>query len=243
VLRWGARVGGAFVGLLLMVSVIVGTRFMLTKDPARQRVTGAIYATEQLRAQLGRDAHIKVRELEDDGTDDNLELTVQYPANTPAPERKELYAGTNIVVRRHMPHVRTVKVVFGEEALADPSGTLDDGGTAVRDPSPAPTFPAPPTPAPSAPAAQTGKKPAAAAPLVRKGPTGTLTLVTFPEAKVLKGGTALGTTPLFNVELPPGTHLLTLVGADGSKHALSVMVKAGKNTPLKVNLADIPNSR
>jgi hypothetical protein len=226
------------VGLLLMISVIVGTRFMLSKDPGRQRVTGAIYATEQLRAQLGRDAHIKVRELEDDGTDDNLELTVQYPANTPAPERKELYAGTNIVVRRHMPHVRTVKVVFGDESPPDLPGALDDGGTAVRDPSPAP-----PSPAPAAPAAQTGKKPPAAAAPVKKGPTGTLTLVTFPEAKVLKGGTALGTTPLFNVDLPPGTHLLTLVGSDGSKHALSVMVKAGKNTPLKVNLADVPNSR
>jgi hypothetical protein len=222
---------------MLMIGVLLGTRAVLDQNPGRRQVTDAINATGQLRAQLGRDAHIKVRELDDDGTDDNLELTVTYPASTPQPERKELYAGTNIVVRRNMPHVRTVKVAFGEDPPPGLGPSLPDGGALTHE---ARTEAPEPTPAAAPP--QTGKKPPAAA-AVKKGPTGTLTLVTFPEAKVLKGSTELGTTPLFNVELPAGTHLLTLVGSDGSKHRLSVMVKAGKNAPLKVNLADVPNSR
>jgi serine/threonine-protein kinase len=70
--------------------------------------------------------------------------------------------------------------------------------------------------------------------------SGQLTLVTFPSAKVFRGKVELGTTPLFNAELPLGTHLLTLMGPDGSKRVLSVRVTDGKNTPLKVNLADLP---
>jgi len=70
--------------------------------------------------------------------------------------------------------------------------------------------------------------------------TGQFTLVTFPNAKVFRGKIELGTTPLFNAELPLGTHLLTLVGDDGQKRVLSVRVAEGKNTPLKVKLEELP---
>ncbi|MBK7857320.1 MAG: serine/threonine protein kinase [Archangiaceae bacterium] len=72
------------------------------------------------------------------------------------------------------------------------------------------------------------------------GRTGQLTVITFPNAKVWRGKAELGTTPLWNAELPLGTHLLTLVGPDGAKHVLSVRVNDGKNTPIKVNLDDLP---
>ena len=71
--------------------------------------------------------------------------------------------------------------------------------------------------------------------------TGTVTLVTFPDADVFRGKEELGRTPLFNAELPVGTHLLMLVGADGAHHRLSMPVKLGKNKPLKMNLADLPD--
>ena len=67
-----------------------------------------------------------------------------------------------------------------------------------------------------------------------------MTLVTFPDSTVFDGKNSLGTTPLFNVELSAGTHLLTLVGPDGLKHRLSLPVKQGKNAPLKLELADLP---
>ncbi len=72
------------------------------------------------------------------------------------------------------------------------------------------------------------------------GRTGQITLVTFPNAKVFRGKTELGTTPLFNAELPLGTHLLTLVGPDNERHVLSVRIADGKNTPIKVKLDELP---
>jgi serine/threonine protein kinase len=73
--------------------------------------------------------------------------------------------------------------------------------------------------------------------------TGTMTLAIFPEAAVSRGRTALGKTPLFNVSLPAGTHLLTVVGDDKVKRSLSVQVQAGKNTPLRFQLNDLPPAK
>lgn len=252
-MRWVARVGGAFVGSLLIFGLLYVVKVAMKNDTGRRRVTGALEATSQLRSQLGRDAHVKFRVLDDNGTEDDLELTVVYPASTPQPERKDLYASTNIIVRRHVPNVRDVKIVFGDDTLEDLTPALIDAGelppAAAATPvpinpnvvAPAPA-PAPPpalsavAPAPSpASATATTKKPTG-----RKGPTGTVTLVTFPEAKVVLGRDTLGTTPLFNFELPVGTHLLSLVGEDGARHRLSLPVKAGKNAPVKVNLSDLP---
>jgi hypothetical protein len=243
VTRWLVRIVLVAAVFAMGVGGLYLTLYVIGRNPAIRNTYDALSATNQLRAKLGRDAHVKVRQLEDDGTDDDLELTVVYPANTPLPERKDLYSGTNIIVRRHVSHVREVKVVFGEEAPAAVEAPLADGGVAAAAPAPQPPpapGPGPAAPRPVAPAAPATKKASAPKP---KGPGGTFTLVTFPNATVLRGKQNLGTTPLFNVELPVGTHLLTLVGDDGSHHALSVQVKAGKNPPMKVNLADIPNSR
>jgi serine/threonine-protein kinase len=70
--------------------------------------------------------------------------------------------------------------------------------------------------------------------------TGTVTIITFPDATVFRGKTQIGQTPLFNAALPVGTQLLTLVGADGVKHVLSVPVRDGKNSPIKVKLDELP---
>ena len=79
------------------------------------------------------------------------------------------------------------------------------------------------------------KKPKA--PSVSKG---TFTLITFPSATVFRGKTQLGKTPLFNAELPIGTHVLTLVGPDGDRHMLSMPVTSGKPQPIKVKLDELP---
>jgi hypothetical protein len=267
VIRWWSRILGAALGTAVIIAVILGAKMMMSRDPGRKRMADALEATAQLRYQLGRDAHIRMRALPDDGTDDDLEITVVYPAATPDPERRDLLASSNIIVRRHMPHVREVRIVFGETPQAELPPGLEDGGTAITqnphmpppvDPSPprqapaagpsaasvvAPPSPTGPPAQSAAPAAPPGKKaaPAPAAPKP-KGPVamGSITLVTFPDSNVKRGGQSLGKTPLFNCELPVGTHLLTLYGEDGSRHSLSVQVKAGKNAPIKVNLADIP---
>ncbi len=74
-------------------------------------------------------------------------------------------------------------------------------------------------------------------------PSGTVTLAIFPEALVSRGKTTLGKTPLFNVSLPAGTHLLTVVGEDKVKRGLSVQVQAGKNSIFKLGLEDIPPAK
>ena len=93
----------------------------------------------------------------------------------------------------------------------------------------------------------TPAKPTAESPPVGKsGPraaVGSVTLAIFPEALVSRGRTQLGKTPLFNVSLPAGTHLLTVVGDDKVKRELSVQVQGGKNTLFKLDLADIPAKR
>ncbi len=70
--------------------------------------------------------------------------------------------------------------------------------------------------------------------------SGTVTLAIFPDATISRGNKVLGTSPLFNVPLPPGTHLLTVVGADKVKRGLSVQVRPGQNLVFKLELTEIP---
>ncbi len=70
--------------------------------------------------------------------------------------------------------------------------------------------------------------------------TGTFTLVTVPEATVMRGKTIIGKPPLFKASLPAGTHLLKLVSPDGTERVLSVPITAGKNTAFRVRLEDLP---
>ncbi len=72
---------------------------------------------------------------------------------------------------------------------------------------------------------------------------GKMTLIINPEAEVMFGKKSLGKTPLFNAPLPVGTHLLRIVGADGKKRMLSVPIKKGETTMLRLGLQDIPTAR
>ena len=106
-------------------------------------------------------------------------------------------------------------------------------------PPPQAVAPAPaPAPAPSADAPPAA--PEKAEPVPRGKPSGTLTLITTPESDVFGGGRKLGTTPLFNVRLTEGTHLLRLKGPDGQVHVFSVPIKSGKNTAHRLVLGELP---
>ncbi|MBS1149423.1 MAG: serine/threonine protein kinase [Myxococcaceae bacterium] len=120
---------------------------------------------------------------------------------------------------------------IGDATPIKPPPGFGGGPAAPEDPKAA-TPPAPPKATPEA--------PVRAAP---KGPTGSVTLAIFPEATVSRGRTVLGKTPLFNLSLPAGTHLLTVVGEDKVKRSLSVQVQAGKNTPLRFTLTDLPPAK
>lgn len=72
------------------------------------------------------------------------------------------------------------------------------------------------------------------------GPAGDVTLV-FPDgAKVLKGKDELGNGTMVSFSLPSGTHMLTIIGADGVKRRLSVQVSPGKNKAQKFTVNDLP---
>ncbi len=76
-----------------------------------------------------------------------------------------------------------------------------------------------------------------------RGPMGKMTLIINPEAEVFLGKRSLGRTPLFNVSLPEGTHLLRIVGPDKKSRRLSVPIEAGKKTMHRFSLDDIPATR
>ncbi|MFT3712255.1 MAG: serine/threonine-protein kinase [Archangium sp.] len=66
---------------------------------------------------------------------------------------------------------------------------------------------------------------------------GKLTLDTTPYTEVFLKGRKLGDTPLVEVTLPPGIHVLTLVNdAKGIKRAIEVEISAGKTTTKKLKL-------
>ncbi|MFY2560287.1 protein kinase domain-containing protein [Corallococcus terminator] len=73
-------------------------------------------------------------------------------------------------------------------------------------------------------------------PVAPTGEPGFLTLVTEPYAKVYLGGQSLGDTPLFKVSLPSGKHTLKLVDGDGRALKLSVDIKPGDTTAVRVPL-------
>jgi len=73
-------------------------------------------------------------------------------------------------------------------------------------------------------------------PVAPTGEPGFLTLVTEPYAKVYLGSQSLGDTPLFKVSLPSGKHTLKLVDGDGRALKLSVDIKPGDTTAVRVPL-------
>lgn len=248
-MRWGIRAVASVVGLAALIGVGWVVRQVATPDENRVRFREGIEASALIRQDTGRDCNLRVDPV--GAGDERVVVTVEFddvPAD--APFRKELTRNTNILVRRAVHHVKEVKVFYDDTPDVLPSW---DGGVAVAAapvpigmdaPLPPPMKAVPPEPAPAARAAPDAGVAAAAAPPKRgagKTASGTVTLVTFPEADVFRGGKKLGRTPLFNAELPVGTHLLTLVGNDGKRRRISVPVKSGKNAPLKLDLADLPS--
>jgi serine/threonine-protein kinase len=74
-------------------------------------------------------------------------------------------------------------------------------------------------------------------------PQGKMTLIINPEADVFLGKRLLGKTPLFDRQLPAGTHLLRIVGPDRKQRMLSVPIEAGKTAMHRFSLKDIPEAR
>lgn len=233
--------------VMIGLSALGGVAYMAIKgsvDQARVVFQESIWATQAVRKELGIEASVTTQLVEDRGVNVKVEL---YKPPADVTQRRDLVRSVNIIVRRTMHNVKDVKVVMGGDGpAAPPPGDPIDGGDAVAVPVPLPP-PDPklepkldPKPEPSA-----DPKPAAAAAKTKTKTSaakgfGLVTLVTFPEAEVFRSGRPVGRTPLFNEEWPTGTHLLTLVGADGLKHRLSLKVMPGKNTPVKVNLSEVP---
>ncbi len=243
--RWLVRTVASFVGFAALAVFFVVMKMYGLKDPKRERMREGIEASAAVRQDLGRECTLSVEPAP--GYEDQVVVTVKYP-DPPADQnaRRELVRNTNMTVRRVVHHVRELNIVFDDAPEAIPSW---DGGVAVAGAPQTAGYNAPvPIPGTSEPtkiaAVPLPSLKADAGTAVKAAPkgqkTGTVTLVTFPEADVFRGKDRLGHTPLFNAELPVGTHLLTLVGADGVKRKLSVPVKLGKNKPLKMNLDDLP---
>jgi serine/threonine-protein kinase len=81
------------------------------------------------------------------------------------------------------------------------------------------------------------KKPKPPPPLAA---TGEVTLALLPEATVFKGKDELAKGSLVSFKLPPGTHMLTILGSDGVKRRLSLPVVSGKNPARRFKLDDLP---
>ncbi|HYO71200.1 MAG TPA: protein kinase [Archangium sp.] len=73
-----------------------------------------------------------------------------------------------------------------------------------------------------------------------KAELGWLTLHTIPRAAVFDGENQLGTTPLRKVPLPVDTYRLLVVDPDGVNKMLSVPIKPGQVTDMRVRISDLP---
>jgi serine/threonine-protein kinase len=93
-----------------------------------------------------------------------------------------------------------------------------------------------PAPAPPPVDDTSAEKPKAVA-AAKSKPMGRLTLKTTPWTSVFLGGKKLGDTPLIDVPVPAGTHLLKLTNPEaGLDSSIEVEVKAGQTTVKKLRL-------
>jgi serine/threonine-protein kinase len=68
------------------------------------------------------------------------------------------------------------------------------------------------------------------------GPTGKLTVITQPKSDVYEGDTELGATPLADLPLPAGTHVLTFKNSKHATISKTVTITAGKTLKLSFPL-------
>ena len=109
-------------------------------------------------------------------------------------------------------------------AAADPTGKAT---SKPGDKSPGPRTPAVPS---TATAKASGGEDESAGP-------GTLQVVVLPWAEVSVDGRGVGTTPIAPLPLPPGPHSVVLRNSElGASRSMSVTIKAGKPTLLRVDL-------
>jgi hypothetical protein len=67
-------------------------------------------------------------------------------------------------------------------------------------------------------------------------PTGLLTVKTVPWAKVFDGSRLLGTTPMAQVPLAEGTHVLKFVNPDLPPVTRTITVRAGEEAKISIEL-------
>jgi serine/threonine protein kinase len=134
-------------------------------------------------------------------------------------------------------------------APAAPAAEEDDGLTALQAPAPkasedprakrqrstaTSTPTTPPKRGARRPGTSAGEEEASSA--AASAETGLLSLNLEPSAQVFLGGRALGETPLSKVSLPVGRHSLRLIGPDGQARRLSVDIKPGDTTSVRMQL-------
>ncbi len=244
-------VGG---GLFILLASATGFAFFFYSKahvtPKHVTLTAQIQFELDAATQMKNEVTLTPRSEDPDGI---IDVRVDYGASPPETQRALMVRDTNMVVRRHIPHLGDLKINFADPkptvTVADPASDAGVGGIPGVDSHPPVADPGKPPPGKptglkptvtAAPEPAKGLKPTVtAAPDAPKG-NGLVTIVTFPEATVAEGSHALGKTPLFKLKLPAGTHLLTLAGPDGKKHQLSVPVVAGNTRAFKVNLDDLP---
>lgn len=92
----------------------------------------------------------------------------------------------------------------------------------------------PTPPVTAAPQASTAAAPSATA---ASGDKGYLSFNTFPWTRVSEGGRVIGTTPLYKVALPPGTHTLSLDNPEENVHStFTVTIKPGESVSRTLEL-------
>ncbi|MFT3693186.1 MAG: serine/threonine-protein kinase [Kofleriaceae bacterium] len=77
-----------------------------------------------------------------------------------------------------------------------------------------------------------------AAPVVKEpvvtGPPGHITIDSSPVyAHIAIDGKSMGDTPLVNIELPPGKHVVKATSASGSTRSLTIQIEPGKTAPVR----------
>lgn len=138
---------------------------------------------------------------------------------------------TSVVQLKRVPPPAEAPTVVPDKSGPSASQQTSPPSAPAQDPAASPT-----AAGPTSGAADTSTKNASASATHRVA-KGKLNLDTSPWAEVFLNGRSLGETPLINVSLPAGRHILKLVNEPKGIHgAIEVEIEAGKTTTKKLNL-------